>query len=212
MLYLPTKQLFLTGIFKGLLELSVNASATVLPKWHSATMRRTSTDDLGYGKVHRICLLPLNHHVKNGLGQLNGCQAKSAAEIVQFLIQSRQILNTSMFRWIKKILTISVKVVWGFYWIQGTRNHYQWHKPTIFTTAASCGTNNSAVQQRGQGLCCTSTVIAAIPPRCYLYTTLHWRDHTGVCIIVTTFASDSFPNRRCPSASLLLRMFCSQSI
>lgn len=182
MLYLPIKHSFLTRIFKGLLELSVNASAIVLLlKWHSATMRRTSTDDSGYGKVHRSCLLPLNHHVKNGLGQLNGCLAKFAAEIVQFLIQRSQILNTSMLTWIEKILTMSVKEVWGFYWTQGTRNHChcQWHKSTIYTIAARCGTKNSAAQQRGQGLCCTFIVIAAIPPRCYLYTTedSQWSGH-----------------------------------
>lgn len=73
-------------------------------------MRRTSTDDSGYGRVYRSFLLPLNHHVKNGLGQLSGCLAKSAAEIIQFLIQSK-ILNTSMLTCIEKILTTSVKVM-----------------------------------------------------------------------------------------------------
>lgn len=34
------------------------------------------------------------------------------------------------------------------------------------------------------------------------------RTHNGVGIIITTFAGNSFPNRWCKSASLLLRMFC----
>lgn len=34
------------------------------------------------------------------------------------------------------------------------------------------------------------------------------RTHNGVGIIITTFAGNSFPNRWCKSASLLLRIFC----
>lgn len=74
-------------------------------------MRTTSTDNSGYGKVCRSCLLPLNHHVKNCLGQLSGCLEKFTTEIIQFLIQRSQILNTSMLTQIEKILTMSVTVV-----------------------------------------------------------------------------------------------------
>lgn len=74
-------------------------------------MRRTSTDDPGYGKVNGSCLLPLNDHVKNSLGQFNSCLAKFAAEIILFLIQRSPILNTSILTWIEKILTTSVKAL-----------------------------------------------------------------------------------------------------
>ena len=96
----------------------------------------------------------------------------------------------------------------GCFWIQGTRNqcHSQWHKPTIFTISASCGTKNSAAQLRGQGLCCDFIFIALIPPRHYLHNTVELTALT--CIIVTTFAGNSFPNSWCKSASLLLGVFC----
>lgn len=101
-----------------------------------------------------------------------------------------------------------MKEVSGFYWIQGMRNHChcQWHKPTTFTVAACCGTTNSTAQLRGEALCRTFIFIAVISPRRYLYSIEKLT--ALMCIIVTTFTGNSFPNRWCKSATLLLGIFC----